>query len=492
MGILRPSLRGATRRVTLEIGMTEDDRYARIRRALPKPVGAQCEVVALEPRGHNVILGTAGSGKTTMAMLRALSLADPRTAHSGRTLLVTFNKSLLAFLRHVIAEDVVGLDVLNYHRFARGYLDVRGMMGSNAIVKPFPRIELISRALELVRAERDEPVLRRDVNFFGLEIEWMTRNGTLDERGYLDAERIGRGEALGQRARSAVFAVWKQYVRLRKEDGYDYDWDDLAHAACTALRSDTSTRLYRHVVIDEGQDFSPEMLRSLALAIPEDGSLTFFGDAAQQIYGRGLSWRSAGLNVRQVIRFTKNYRNSPEIASLGLAIAAMPYFKDVPDMVAPDGFADAGPPPTLVRFDSDNAELKFVREQAVALGRIGPAAVLFRRDADAQRFAKACPGANRLSAQTPTWAPTPRIWVGTVHSAKGFEFQSVIIPGLNEDRWPEPEAVNAEGREAAIADDGRLLYVAVTRARQNLIMSTPGPLTTLLPRQDGLWLENRP
>jgi superfamily I DNA/RNA helicase len=469
--------------------MSVNDHYARIRAELPTPVGVQRDVVALDPRGHNVILGTAGSGKTTMAMLRALSLADPRTVHGGRTLLVTFNKSLLAFLKHVIPEDMIELDVRNYHRFARGYLYARGKMGSNAIVGPFRRSELVSSALELVRAERDEQVLSRGEDFFGLEIEWMARNGTLDDRGYLDAERVGRGEALGQRARAVVFAVWEKYVQLRQEDGYDYDWDDLANAACTELRSDPSPRLYKHVVIDEGQDFSPEMLRSLALAIPDDGSLTFFGDVAQQIYGRGLSWRSAGLNVRQVIRFTRNYRNSPEIASLGLAIAAMPYFQDVPDMVAPDGFADAGPPPTLVRFDSPEGELAFVREQAIALGAIGPVGVLFRRDSDATRFAGSIPGANRLSATTATWAPAPMIWAGTVHSAKGFEFQSVIIPGLSEHRWPEPEAISAEGDEAAIANDGRLLYVAVTRARQNLIMSTSGPLTQLLPRRDGLWLE---
>ena len=231
------------------------------------------------------------------------------------------------------------------------------------------------------------------------------------------------------------------------------------------------------------------MLRSLALGIPAVGSLTFFGDVAQQIYGRGMSWRRAGLTVQQVIRFTKNYRNSPQIAQLGLAIAAMPYYRDQPDMVAPDGFADAGPPPTLVRFDDRQEELAFVREQAVALGAIGPVAVLFRRDIEAERFAVTCPGAKRLTGSTPTWSPNPSIWAGTVHSAKGFEFQSVVIPGLSDDWWPEPEAIVAESPEAAAADDGRLLYVAVTRARQNLLMTTAGQPTALLPENNGLWLE---
>src|ERR1700722_15232433 len=98
---------------------TTSERYAEIRRTLPTPQGAQRDVVALQPSGHNVILGTAGSGKTTMAMLRALALADPRTEHGGRTLLVTFNKALLAFLRHVIPNGMIEMDVRNYHTFAR-------------------------------------------------------------------------------------------------------------------------------------------------------------------------------------------------------------------------------------------------------------------------------------------------------------------------------------------------------------------------------------
>ena len=448
-------------------------------------------VVALQPRNHNVILGTAGSGKTTMAMLRAVFLADPRTEHSGRTLLVTFNRSLLAYLNHVIPSSVLNLDVRNYHTFARGYLRSRGLMRSKAIAKPGLRMELIDEALANVRSERAEPVLERGADFFSAELEWMARNGTLTERSYLDAERVGRGEALGPRARSAAFAVREEYVSLRAAADYDYDWDDLAAEACSELRRDAGQRRYGHVVIDEGQDFSPEMLRSLALAIPREGSLTFFGDVAQQIYGRGLSWRRAGLKVHQEILFTKNYRNSPQIASLGLAIAAMPYFRDEPDMVEPDGFSDEGPPPTLRRFDSVGEELTFARQQAVEFGRLGPTAVLFRRDHAAELFAASCPGANRLHARTPTWSPGPSIWVGTVHSAKGFEFQSVILPGLTTDSWPEPEAVNAEGEDAAIANDGRLLYVAVTRARQNLLMTTSGDLTDLLPRDNGLWLEPR-
>src|SRR5690606_34025058 len=131
-------------------------------------------------------------------------------------------------------------------------------------------------------------------------------------------------------------------------------------------------------VIDEGQDFSPMMTRSLAAAIPPDGSLTFFGDMAQQIYGNKISWRSAGLKVREVWRFEENYRNTKQIARLALAMANMPYFRDVADLVEPNAPAADGALPALVSLDSEAEQIQFVAKRAQARAQTGTVAVLFR------------------------------------------------------------------------------------------------------------------
>lgn len=57
--------------------------------ALSQPRGKQLEVLDLKPEGHNVVLGTAGSGKTTLAIYRAIYLAT--LDDKERVLLVTFN-----------------------------------------------------------------------------------------------------------------------------------------------------------------------------------------------------------------------------------------------------------------------------------------------------------------------------------------------------------------------------------------------------------------
>jgi superfamily I DNA/RNA helicase len=223
------------------------------------------------------------------------------------------------------------------------------------------------------------------------------------------------------------------------------------------------------------------------------GSITFFGDVAQQIYGRRLTWSDAGLDVdpADVWRFEHNYRNSPQIAALGLAIAAMPYFADEPDMVRPTGFAAEGPPPTLVRFSSAAEEFAFVVDQARRAGQTGSVAILLRRRTAVAAYRNRLRGAQHLHRDMGAWRPGAGISLGTVHAAKGLEFDTVIVPDMTAETWPEPEAVQSEGLEEATAGDGRLLYVAVTRARQNLIFTAAGPLTELLPANTGLWQEQQ-
>lgn len=461
---------------------------------LPIPIGKQKEVVTLTPDGHVVVLGTAGSGKTTMAIHRAAFVADQRTDHGGLTLLVTFNRALVTYLNHLRPPELRNVDVRTYHHFARGYLAFRGLMSFNAICDNDLRDEIITEAIAVVRSrETDHALLQRPLEFFSEEIRWINHHGIETEGDYVRGERIGRSTARLRRIeRPLMYAVYQEYRDLRATRwGRKYDWDDVAMATRHALDDDDGERMYRHVVIDEGQDFSPEMVRSLARAVPETGSLTMFADVAQQIYGRRVSWTDAGLQITQPWRFEQNYRNSPQIAKLGLAIAAMPYYAGEPDMVSPTEFAADGPMPTLVRFESAAEESTFVVEQARRAAESGTVAVLVRRRSDEGFMRRAFPRSQRLHRDLAMWNPRPGVSYGTYHAAKGLEFDTVILPRLSAESMPDPQEVEALGGEEAMAGDGRLLYVGVTRARQNLIMTVVGEtLTPLMPPNDGLWLES--
>ena len=242
--------------------------------------------------GNTVVLGTAGSGKTTLAVLRSLYLSDQSTDHCGRTLLVTYNWSLVTYLKHLLGNTRRPmLDIEIYHGFARGYLSYRGKLTDNSICTNWERLRFIESAMRKARADGERsPILNRPVKFFDEEFNWIQNHGIKDRESYIESKRIGRTTTRVARAERPIVAdLYRHYLAERQRNGKRYDWSDIASSVLIELSSDRGERRYRHVVIDEGQDFSPEMLRSLATLVPEDGSLTFFGDMAQQIYGRRMS-----------------------------------------------------------------------------------------------------------------------------------------------------------------------------------------------------------
>lgn len=457
---------------------------------LPLPIGRQKDVLYLPSQGHFVVLGTAGSGKTTLAILRAAYLGNPNTDNSGRTLLVTFNRALVSYLKHFQGANFRNVSVENYHLFARGYLSSRGRMRNNSICEGKLRELLIGKAiLAVAQARGNHSVLSRSLEFFSREVEWIAQHGIGSAQSYTEAERIGRAEApLDRKSRALVFDVYEKYLSLRKTERKDFDWDDMANAVCEEFDHDASRRYYKHVVIDEGQDFSPQMIRSLSKSIPSDGSLTFFGDMAQQIYGRRMSWKSAGLNVSKVWEFKENYRNTRQIADLGLAISRMPYYQGTPDLVEPVSPKADGPLPALVECQSVQREIELVRELAIQTAKTQTVAILGRTWDPVYMIARHLPNsAIRLDRDLTTWQAGPKIYYGTFYGAKGLEFDTVILPFLTASNIPDAEQIKALGDDEAQANDGKLIYVGVTRAKTRLVITYTGKVTELLPTEKSLY-----
>ena len=458
--------------------------------SLPRPVGRQREVLHLPADGHTVVLGTAGSGKTTLAILRSLYLANPSTDHGGPTLLVTFNRCLVTYMRH-LAGSIQQPDVVeNYHRFARGYLSSRGKLPWGSICTPDERLDFIRSALQEVQdSDSRSPILQRPPEFFDEEFQWIQQHGIKDAQAYIAAERIGRTMARIPRAeRALLFGVYERYLIQRQQTGKQYDWADLASSVLDELQSDSLGRRYRHVVIDEGQDFSPEMLRSLAAAVPSGGSLTFFGDIAQQIYGHRISWRNAGLRAPRIWQFQENYRNTKQISRLALSLAASPDFPDDPDLVEPTAPTADGPLPALVRLPSESKEREFVISRAIRLAQTGTVAILFRARDQERSFHRYLPEeSTRLHRDLDHWPQKPGIFYGTYHAAKGLEFDTAFLPFLSDQHWPHPSDIVILGKREAAARDSHLLYVGITRAKSNLVLTYSRQPTLLLPRIKDLY-----
>ena len=235
------------------------------------------------------------------------------------------------------------------------------------------------------------------------------------------------------------------------------------------------------------------MIRSLAAAIPSDGSLSFFGDVAQQIYGQRMSWRSSGLKIPKVWKFKENYRNTKQIAQLGLAISRMPFFKDIPDLVEPTSPRVDGPLPTLAKCSNETQQVKLSLKAARNVSTTQSVAILVKNREQEMAFrSQLGKNVTRLHRKLPVWNDGPGIYLGTYHSAKGLEFDMVILPFLDSDNLPNKDHVAYLGEQDALTHDGRLLYVAVTRAKTRLILLYSNELTSLLPVDRNLYKVVRP
>lgn len=460
--------------------------------ALPKPIGKQREVVCLPATGHHVVLGTAGSGKTTMAIARARYLTNSLLPDMGRTLIVTYNKALMNYIRSFGSEIPEDVDVRNYHHFARGYLKSRGKLPDRSIINTRLREQLINQAIADVKENYDDlPFFRRPLKFFLDEIQWLNGRNIESVVRYNEVTRTGRASAQMNRVlRPIMWEILERYRELRAERGRLYDMDDIAAAVSVSLDQDTCPRMYKHVIIDEGQDLSLEMIRSLTKAIPEDGSITFFGDVAQRIYGhgRGMSWREAGLQTRQVWRFEQNYRNTRNIAELAVAVSEMPFFLGGQDMIAPIVSAADGPKPTLVHFSDPEKERELVGAVVAKCYRTQRVAVLLRTHEKIREIRTYLPNeAIQLNEEGANWLAGNGAYFGTYHSAKGLEFDLVILPFLSGTQIPNLENIEADEVDEVFAEDGRLLYVGITRAKTNLLLTYTGDITELLPTDDSLY-----
>lgn len=453
------------------------------------PKGKQKEVLALSPSGHIVVLGTAGSGKTTIALLRAMHLSN--LPGGGKVLLVTFNRALVEYMRGISDTRSSKLTVEHYHKFAKGYLNSRGKMPAwNGILDNGGKEYYIQQSLAFYKKQNPiESTLKRPAKFFVDEITFIEKFGIASLTEYYEAERIGRASSNIKRDnRKWIYAVYEKYIELRKADGREYDWDDMAFYVYSELQDDTNPRRYSHIILDEGQDFSPMMIKSLVSAVGEGGSFTFFGDVAQQIYGSRLSWRDSGINAEKIWRFGVNYRNPATITAFASDITKSDYWlpKGDADMVAPTVQIAEGPKPILVKFTDKRREMSWVVQRAISSGKTSSTVIVCRNRATIDLFlhmlsSKGC-SATEIDKNTPGFAHVKTVYLTTFHSAKGLEFDNIFVPLLSEDLFPDKETVEgAVTEEEAYADEIKLLYVAATRSKYGLYMSYYGTLSPLFP-----------
>ena len=238
---------------------------------------------------------------------------------------------------------------------------------------------------------------------------------------------------------------------------------------------------YGAVLVDEGHDFEPDWYKLIVQMIdPATNSLLVLYDDAQNIYGnanrRRISWKSLGVQAQGRTTILKlNYRNTLEILSVARAFAhnLLESRSDDDDgvpLVAPESAGRRGAVPELVRTDTARAQMDVLvarlRDEHAHGRPYSEMAVIYRNQWEGEKLHETLrqlgiPSrlADNAGKQT-LFVVEDSVKLVTMHSSKGLEFPFVIIPGIG--------GLPKEGQSEA--DEARLLYVAMTRATEHLLL----------------------
>lgn len=439
--------------------------------------------------GPAQVTGGPGTGKTVVALHRARHLAS----RGEKVLLTTFTgtlaESLLDNLRLLESDEEIlsRIDVRTIDQVANQI--VREHHGHCAIVDGAEERDLWRRVIR-----------HRDVSYSETFVaeEWrqvvLAQNlKNLDE--YLAARRTGRGKRLGPLQRTQVWRVISEFQReLANRNRRTYE---TVCVEATRILVEQNARPYGHVVVDEAQDLHPVRWRLLrAVVAPGPDDLFIAGDTNQRIYDNRVSLRSVGIPVSgRSTNLTINYRTTAEILSwsrdiltderiddLDEGTASLAGFRSEMHGATPDIVGAATKTEELVRL---TAKVRCWLTSGVKPEEIGVAA----RSTTLAREAAASLANDGIAACYLTrdrGGSEGQVHVMTMHRMKGLEFRCVAVIGVSEHQVPAPGSVRkTEEDEIAHLNDLQrercLLFVACTRAREDLYVSWHGTPSGFLP-----------
>jgi len=481
----------------------------------------QRALVERRANGPMRVSGGAGTGKTVIAVHRTVELAKRAKAdgQEPRILLTTYTRNLADDLRRQIAQleprlpfteklSEPGVMVSGLDRVARMILQQAGAkispIAQEVIGQPrgrvltYPRENVWQEVLTLMGDELPEKL--RSADFLESEYELIVlpqRVTTLKQ--YLRVRRPGRGVALDRSKRAAVWKAMERY-RDRSADLGVTSFDEQLALAAAWLDHEAALgtpRPFRHVLVDEAQDLTPAHLQLLrALVEPGPDDLFLAEDSHQRIYGKKITLSHYGIQVRgRSRRLTRNYRTTRQNLDVAFGILDPGTYEDMEGQAEEHHYVSprSGPEPLLLhasdRADelSKAAELLTVwLEQDRDSEDSAPESIAilvrdrYQRDAVVNGLAQHGIEVRAVDREA---AGRGRPVVMTMHRAKGLEFRKVLLFDVSKNAIPRPlrdQQYSDADSDDALLRERSLLYVAATRARDQLAISWSGEASPLI------------
>ena len=451
---------------------------------------AQRALVERTFNGPARVAGSAGTGKTIVALHRAAFLA--RTNLDSRVLLTTFSEPLANALRTKLRR-LIGSEPLLGERIEVHSLDA---IGRRLYELNVGHIALATED-RLKGALRDATMRAKNGKFSSqfLFSEWqdVVDAWQLDSwESYRDVVRLGRKTRLPEKQRAVLWQIFNDARNALRDRG-EVTVPEM-YAQLASKLKEKGRAPFDYVIVDEAQDLSVAQLRFLAaFGGTRPNALFFAGDLGQRIFQQPFSWKSLGVDVSgRSFTLNVNYRTSHQIRSQADRLLD-PEISDV------DGITEKrsgtistfnGDPPEVVVTGSVEEEVGAVyqwvqrrSQEGVAPHEIG----MFVRSAAQLDRALSALGRTGLRYKVldeHVETVGGYVSVGTMHLAKGLEFRSVVVMACDDEIIPLQERIETVGDDADLAEvyatERHLLYVACTRARDHLLVTGVEPASEFL------------
>ena len=436
------------------------------------------------------VSGSAGTGKTIVALHRAAHLA--RTHPEARVLLTTFSDTLANAL-HTKLKRLVGSEPRLAERIDVHSLNALGLRLYKAHCGP---VMLVSReAMRDLLGEASKAVggHRFSLHFLLTEWEQVVDAWQLETwESYRDVARLGRKTRLPEPQRAVLWSIFER-VRDGLKERKLTTHAGLFTALASALAKGKHPP-FDFAVVDEAQDITVSGLRLLAaLGGGRPNALFFAGDLGQRIFQQPFSWRSLGVDIRGRSRTLRiNYRTSHQIRIQAERLLG-------PELTDVDGNNEDrsdtisvfnGPPPVIRVLATEDEEIKSVgtwlAEQSKA-GILPHEFGVFVRSAGQLGRAQAAVKESGLAFKIldeHVETTSGHVSISTMHLAKGLEFRAVAVMACDDEIIPLQERIETVGDNSDLQEvydtERHLLYVACTRARDHLLITSTAPASEFL------------
>jgi mRNA-degrading endonuclease RelE of RelBE toxin-antitoxin system len=436
------------------------------------------------------VSGSAGTGKTIVALHRAAHLA--RTHPNARVLLTTFSDTLANALRTKLRRLLAGeprlaerIDVYSLNaigvRLYKAHVGVATIAGRDVIRS------LMREAAGAVGGHK-----------FAQRFLFTEWDQVVDARqlhswdDYRDVVRLGRKTRLPEVQRKVLWSIF-DHVRAGLRSRHLITDAELFSSLATTIAGNKRI-LFDFAVVDEAQDISPAHLRFIgALGAGRPNALFFAGDLGQRIFQPPFSWKSLGVDVRGRSRTLRvNYRTSHQIRAQADRLLG-PSVTDVDGNSENRGdtisvFNSA--PPTIRSLTSQDEETKAISAWITDRAKEGVQphefGLFVRSEAqlDRGREAAAKAGLAFKILDDRVETSSGQLSIGTMHLAKGLEFRAVAVMACDDEVIPLQERIETVGDDADLQEvydtERHLLYVACTRARDHLLVTGVAPVSEFL------------